>query len=730
MPSTYSPDLRIELIANGEKTGTWGTITNTNLGTIIEDSISGLANVTIIGTPVAGVVSQALTALNGLPDEARCASVTLTSAITSPNTISVFIPPVTKLYVFTNNCSVTTTIVASDAIGSIVPASGGTTVPIPAGKSMLIRCDGTNVVEQFNYAGGNFETAGNISTLGNASITGTLTVGGTVTANGNVNLGDSATDTTTITGLGVINANSASPALKVTQAGAGASLLIEDVASDTTPFIVDGSGNVGIGLSTPTNKLELYSATAANVFIKGDSTTAYFAQRTSTDAAGPYSYYYKARGTALAPTAVASGDALGTLSFVGYGGTTLSSVAAIQSNVDTYTADNNLSGYLSFYTRTDGLAASLTERLRVTKDGSLNILNTGARITADFSNATLANRVMFQTSTSNSASVVSVLPNGSSAISGFSAYNNSSPLNAGLGSFAAYSTDIRIASSTSGAGTALPMTFYTGGSERVRIDTSGNVGIGGTPSGTYKLEVNGAVAASSFNGSGAGLTGTASGLTAGAATTATTATTANGLNTANSYQISALGLGVSPAGTASSISTGAVNSYFRINNAYLSSGGDYCHLSTHAWYNGSGWTGDGTAGGLFQISGQTFNWYKGTASITPTYTAVMSLDASGNLTATGNVTAYSDIKLKENFTPIGDALHKVCQLNGFTYNRIDIEGSPRQAGLIAQEVQAVLPEVVMDHDGTLSVAYGNMVGLLVEAIKELKAEIEELKKGM
>ena len=729
MPSTYSPDLRIELIANGEKTGTWGTITNTNLGTLIEDAISGLANVTVAGAPVGGIVSQALTALNGLADQARCAAIVLTSAITSPNTIKVFVPPASKLYVFTNNCTVTVTVVTSDTIDSIVPAVGGTTVAIPAGKSMLLRCDGINIVEQFNYAGGSFETAGNISTLGNASITGTLTVGSTMTANGNVNLGDAFVDTTTITGLGVINANSASPALKVTQAGAGASLLIEDVASDTTPFIINGDGNVGIGLSTPTNKLELYSATAANLFIKGDSATGYFAQRTSTDTVGPFSYYYKARGTAAAPTAVASGDATGTISFVGYGGTTLSSVAAIQSNIDTYTADNNLSGYLSFFTRTDGLAAPLTERLRVTKDGSLNILNTGARITGDFSNATLANRVMFQNSVTNAPTVVSTLPNGTGNISGFSGFNNSSPLNAGVGSFAAYTTDVRISSSTSGSGTAIPMTFYVGGSERARIDTSGNFGIGGTPSGTYKLEVNGAVAASSFNGSGAGLTGTASSLTVGTATNATTATTANGLNTANSYQISALGLGAAPAATASSISTGSVNSYFRINNAYLSSGGDFVHLATHAWYNGAAWTGDGTAGGLFQITGQGFNWYKGTASVSPVYTLQMSLDASANLVATGNVTAFSDIKLKENIEPIADAVYKVSKLNGVTYSRKDLEGYPRQTGLIAQDVQAVLPEAVIDHEGTLSVAYGNMVGLLVEAIKELKAEIEELKKG-
>jgi hypothetical protein len=727
MPSTYSPDLRIELIANGEKTGTWGTITNTNLGTIIEDAISGLANVVVTGSPVGGIVSQALVALNGLPDEARCAAVTLTSAITAPNTIRVFVPPVTKLYVFTNNCSVQVTVVASDTIGSTTPAVGGTTVPIPAGKSMLLRCDSLgNVSEQFNYAGGNFETAGNISTLGNASISGTLTVGGTMTANGNVNLGDASTDTTTITGIGVINANSASPALKVTQSGAGASLLVEDVVSDTTPFIVNADGNVGVGVSSPINKFELYSATAANVFIKGDSAVGYFAQRASSDASGSFSYYYKARGTTAAPTACATGDAIGTISFVGYGGTTLSSVAAIQSNVDTYTADNNLSGYLSFYTRTDGLAAPLTERLRITKDGSLNILNTGARITGDFSNATLANRVMFQNSVSNAPTVVSTLPNGTGNISGFSSYNNSSPLNAGLGSFAAYTTDVRIASSTSGSGTAVPMTFYTGGSERARIDTAGNVGIGGTPSGTFKLEVNGAVAASSFNGSGAGLTGTAAALsiggTAGSASTATTATTANALNTANNYQAVAY--------LASGQPTGAQGQFMAV-------GGSGSAWIKSYFYN------DGASNYLLSTSVQTTQAAANAAtfnSLRPFYwnftTGAVTIDGSGAgittggaITAAGNVTAFSDIKLKENIEPIGDALYKVGRLNGVTYNRKDIEGNPRQSGLIAQDVQAVLPEVVMDNDGTLSVAYGNMIGLMVEAIKELKAEIEELKKG-
>lgn len=109
-----------------------------------------------------------------------------------------------------------------------------------------------------------------------------------------------------------------------------------------------------------------------------------------------------------------------------------------------------------------------------------------------------------------------------------------------------------------------------------------------------------------------------------------------------------------------------------------------------------------------------------------------------NVWTSGNVTAYSDIRVKENLEIIPNALEKVSKLNGYTFDRTDIEtdnegNTPkkRQAGVVAQEVLEVLPEVVSgnedDPDGHLSVAYGNMVGLLIEAIKEQQEQIEELK---
>ena len=100
---------------------------------------------------------------------------------------------------------------------------------------------------------------------------------------------------------------------------------------------------------------------------------------------------------------------------------------------------------------------------------------------------------------------------------------------------------------------------------------------------------------------------------------------------------------------------------------------------------------------------------------------------NGSFTATGNVTANSDIKLKDNIEPIANPLDKINQINGVTFDRIDIPELGRQMGVIAQDVEKVCPELVStDDEGTKSVAYGNMVGLLIEAIKEQQALIEAL----
>lgn len=103
------------------------------------------------------------------------------------------------------------------------------------------------------------------------------------------------------------------------------------------------------------------------------------------------------------------------------------------------------------------------------------------------------------------------------------------------------------------------------------------------------------------------------------------------------------------------------------------------------------------------------------------------INASGNIYASGNVTAYSDIRIKTDVKPISDALTKVLNLEGVTYTRADTGN--RETGLIAQNLIEVLPEAVFkdDRTGMLSIAYGNVVGLLVQAIKEQQRQIDELK---
>jgi len=114
----------------------------------------------------------------------------------------------------------------------------------------------------------------------------------------------------------------------------------------------------------------------------------------------------------------------------------------------------------------------------------------------------------------------------------------------------------------------------------------------------------------------------------------------------------------------------------------------------------------------------------GIGDTTPSY----KLDVTGTIRATGDVIAFSDARVKDNVVTIDNALDKVNRLRGVTYTRNDIEDKQTKMGVIAQEVLEVIPEVVQQDDkGNYSVAYGNMNGLLIEAIKELKAEIEELK---
>jgi len=100
--------------------------------------------------------------------------------------------------------------------------------------------------------------------------------------------------------------------------------------------------------------------------------------------------------------------------------------------------------------------------------------------------------------------------------------------------------------------------------------------------------------------------------------------------------------------------------------------------------------------------------------------------AGGSILASDDITAFSDSRLKENVMPIENALEKCAELTGVTFDKINT--GIRGTGLIAQDLQKVLPEAVHEQeDGMLSVAYGNTIGLLINAINELQAEVAKLK---
>lgn len=141
MASTYSPDLRIELIGTGDQAGVWGNTTNDNLSNVLETAIAGYTTVAVLSS------NQAFTANYGATDEARYATIALTTS--SGGNFAVYAPPTPKQYVIYNASSYTATIYNSTTIGDTTAA--GTGVAIPAGKVAAVWTDGTDFKQQVTY---------------------------------------------------------------------------------------------------------------------------------------------------------------------------------------------------------------------------------------------------------------------------------------------------------------------------------------------------------------------------------------------------------------------------------------------------------------------------------------------------------------------------------------------------------------------------------------------------
>ena len=130
MASTYSPSLRIELIGTGDQSGTWGDTTNTNLGSLIEQAITGYQSITMIDA------NYTLSALNGSVDESRNAILRMTSVGSLTATRSVIIPGVEKTYIFKND--------TTGGQSLTIRTSGGAGVTVVNGGCTAVFCNGTD----------------------------------------------------------------------------------------------------------------------------------------------------------------------------------------------------------------------------------------------------------------------------------------------------------------------------------------------------------------------------------------------------------------------------------------------------------------------------------------------------------------------------------------------------------------------------------------------------------
>jgi hypothetical protein len=266
MPSTYSNNLRLELIGTGEQAGTWGTTTNTNLGTLVEQAIAGYTTVSITDA------TYTLTAINGASDQARSMALNITSSVTLTATRDVVCPSVSKLYVVKN--------ATTGGQSIVIKTSAGTGITVANGATAIVLCDGTNVIDPFSGK----QTALGYTPVNKAgdTMSGQLNVTATNntpydTAGPSINIRNTSTTNSTYAALALNNAAANLSALLFTEyVGTNASRFSIATNPGTSPaalvsrFTVNADGSFSF-LNNSSQLIAVLDA-SGNLSVKGNVT--------------------------------------------------------------------------------------------------------------------------------------------------------------------------------------------------------------------------------------------------------------------------------------------------------------------------------------------------------------------------------------------------------------------------------------------------------------------------
>lgn len=429
----------------------------------------------------------------------------------------------------------------------------------------------------------------------------------------------------------------------------------------------------------------------------------------------------------------------------------------------------------------NGGTAARTALLEIGATGNINIPGTGKRITGDMNNGTLANRLIFQNSVTNGATSVGAMPNGTAASSAYNLFAGSDVANTSLGQFRAGTDtgDVRITSGITGTGTYLPLTMLTGGSERLRIDTSGNVGIGtsapraplafaattstaGVPN-KIRLFDDGASNLYGFNissglldiigGTGGGIAFYTNGANermrigsdgkVGIGTTTLT----NALNVAGAIQSSSTLVDVA----ANTVALSQESGYARLaafgpnsstgGTLYLYSISSNGSVQNGAIINSSGQllvgaTVSNGASLVISTNAGTTNWNVGPYNSVPTNFYITGNNLTNGVLLSGVTatawSALSDARLKNVTGEYTNPLTDIAKIKPVKFTWKSDDTNKPCVGVIAQSVEQVVPEAIesnelpngFDTTKYLSVRYTELIPLMIASIQELNAKVD------